>query len=126
MTRVTLKHINSLAGHLNKLLGRPETYRDEASNRTNEGHLYIEEGFQCFRLNEVANEYGGVSDVLYGGTKRELEGKMRAFEEGMRAQFDKIRQQIIDVMNANSEESSDGEVLDAVLEAMGIKVGDLS
>jgi hypothetical protein len=93
MERITRKHLERLADHINRETGAPREYwavkpaQATESNKckTNAGHYYIDGAYGGFSLERLSNG-GGASDVLTTGhvPARELFNLIHAYLAGHR------------------------------------------
>ena len=96
--RITDRQLDSMATHINKLLGTPlvpysqnievDGLRVTADQPQPQAYCYhIESAYNGVALHRMAAQGTGVSDVLSCGytTKRDLYNRMRAFIEGIHA-----------------------------------------
>lgn len=90
MNRITIKHLEALCDHLNKVTGHTrEAYRQTADGvKANIGTYYISQAYGGYCLHQMVNEGGGVRTPLIGGhvPARELYGLMQAFIYGIESE----------------------------------------
>lgn len=87
--RVTMKQLDQLAGIINRQLGveatEAWTRQEDGTYKANIGYYYVTSHGCGVAFVRLCNSGGGLVDILTGGTKRELIGKMRAFSSGLAA-----------------------------------------
>jgi len=87
---ITIKHLENKIRILNESTGNPTerwTQSDEPNVydlKSNIGHYHVAEEYGLFNLYQTSNENGGVHQLFYGKTKRELYLQITAMLEGIR------------------------------------------
>jgi hypothetical protein len=82
--RITIRHLRSLAAHLNKLTGSPDVYMDD-QRRILVGHFHIDRAYGGNMLARTMNESGGINAPLGQAhiPARQLYDLMHAFIRGI-------------------------------------------
>lgn len=87
--RITRKDLEAAAAMLNSMTGNPEhPYRQEGPRFiANVGNYHISGAYGGFALHQMANDGGGVRDVLHSGhiPARELLDRIHAYRYGIEA-----------------------------------------
>ena len=87
MQRITLKQLESLVTHLNKLTNNPvKTYEKKGQRlESNIGNYHISQAYGGCELHQIMNKSGGVSTPLYTGhvPKRQLFDAIHIFIRGI-------------------------------------------
>ena len=85
--RTSIKTLEALVLHLNQITGNPETPWTRKDNKltANVDNYHLDQAYGGVRLDQMDNEGGGVHCPLGCGydTKRDLEGKLRAYMNGI-------------------------------------------
>ena len=88
MERITSTHLEILAKRINEIKGTPKKswIVENGKNKSLVGNYHIDGAYGGVSLHCMANECGGINDVLGCGhiSKRDLWNRMRAFLEGCR------------------------------------------
>jgi hypothetical protein len=82
MSQITITQLESLINDVNKFTNSPQFYFDK-DDKINIGHyhLYIANG--SYSLHKTVNDGSGVTEVLYGETKKELYIQIKALIAGI-------------------------------------------
>ena len=86
MERITIKHLHRVVALLNDAVGadrEPYTRDDEGRFRANVGTFRIDRACGGFRLERIASEGGGASDISPRGTAREIHEFIQAMLVGL-------------------------------------------
>ena len=87
---ITIKHLENKIRILNESTNNPvETWtQSDVPNvydlKSNIGNYHVAEEYGVFNLYQISNENGGVHQLFYGKTKRELYLQITAMLEGVR------------------------------------------
>jgi len=87
---ITIQHLDNKTRILNEATGNPLegfTYGhtpNDGSGKFHIGNYHVAEEYGVFNLYQITNENGGVHEVFYGKTKRELYLQITAMLEGVR------------------------------------------
>lgn len=85
--RTSIKTLESIVGWINDATNSPATpyTRDETGAHANVGNFHLSQAYGGVCLQRMVNDAGGVSCPIGAGhmPKRELEGRLRAFYEGI-------------------------------------------
>ena len=77
MDRITNKHLEAMTNRLNELVGAELEKWNKETGKSNAGTYYVQGAYGGYRLERIANEGGGASDISYRGTKREIYEQIR-------------------------------------------------
>jgi hypothetical protein len=88
MKRITINTLKQNAAMLNRITNSPaEAYSkgEDGRNKANVGNYHISQAYGGFCLHRMANEGGGITDVLYCGhiPARELHNLIWAYVRGL-------------------------------------------
>lgn len=87
--RITVSQLEAAAELLNRMTGNPETpYRKEEGRHVpNVGNYHLSRAYGGFALHQMANNGGGIRDVLHTGhvPARQLLDLIHAYRYGMEA-----------------------------------------
>ena len=72
MDRITNKHLEAMTNRLNKLVGAEPKVWNKETGKSNAGTYYVQGAYGGYRLERIANDGGGASDISLRGTKREI------------------------------------------------------
>ncbi len=80
MERMTIKKLESLVSHLNKVTNSPEL--PYISGAAQIGNFCLDEAYGGVGLNRISNSGGGVTCIFTITTRRELYNQIRAYIDG--------------------------------------------
>lgn len=88
--KITSGMLDKRAEYLNKLTNSPLTpyVRVDGLPTGQIGNYHISESCGSCALHRIANQQGGVVEIAWGKTKKELMGKIEAHERGLRDQME--------------------------------------
>ena len=72
MERITTTHLDRMCDQLNGLVGAEFNVWNKETRKYNVGTYYVQGANGGYRLERVANDLGGTSDITFRGTKREV------------------------------------------------------
>jgi hypothetical protein len=122
MERITIKHLSHVVALLNDAAGaarEPYTRDEQGQFRANVGTFTIDRAYGGFRLERIATEGGGASDISPRGTAREVYTFINGMLEGIERARDVMRKADIllgDAYHAaamGQASKSEGLILDA-------------
>lgn len=85
MNAITVKNLETLIGHLNRMTNSPETSYTRSKDgplQANIGNFHLDSSNGTYGLQRMMNEGGGVDAIFYGLNKRELFQLIHAYIKG--------------------------------------------